>query len=221
MLPSGQQNIITFQQCFEWAATVAAGTNLCQAQSELCDKHFHLQLSFASQVPAQFLSCKGAEALGEHWLKNQLLLTRLKVWKEQQDHQGRTRDWMQNILRTASLRFNEHLHKFLSYPSCWQITFKQKLLSCAVSWPKRLNMIKAEPPYPCYLLFFFCTYCYYRLHPTRIPSPHTPPTPLPPSDFLEEFQISSAAPMRVSSLTLSTLFNWLYLKQIGPLRDRV
>lgn len=155
MLPSGQQNIITFQQCFEWAATVAAGTNLCQAQSELCDKHFHLQLSFASQVPAQFLSCKGAEALGEHWLKNQLLLTRLKVWKEQQDHQGRTRDWMRNILRTASLRFNEHLHKFLSYPSCWQITFKQKLLSCAVSWPKRLNMIKAEPPSPCYLLFSF------------------------------------------------------------------
>lgn len=75
--------------------------------------------------------------------------------KFDRNHQGRTQDWMQNVLRMASLRFNEHLHKFLSYPSCWQITFKQKLLSGAVSWPKRLNMIKAEPPSPRYLLFFF------------------------------------------------------------------
>ncbi len=82
---------------------------------------------------------------------------------------------MRNIQRTASLRFNEHLHKFWSYPSCWQITFKQKLLSCAVSWPKRLNMIKAEPPSPCYpplFITFFRIYCYYHLHPTRISSPH-------------------------------------------------
>ncbi len=32
---------------------------------------------------------------------------------------------MRNIQRTASLRFNEHLHKFWSYPSCWQITFNK------------------------------------------------------------------------------------------------
>lgn len=85
-------------------------------------------------------------------------------------------------------------------------------------------MIKAEPPSPCYLPLFIYLFFALIVIIAFIPpeySLRTPPTPLPPSDFLEEFQISSAAPMRVSSLTLSTLFNWLYLKQIGPPRDHV